>query len=177
VPAYAGGSARTLGSTTHPPGAMASFLHSHRATPRSPIPGHYWTRRPTRMIRRVGLSVLRRHRSLVQQGSAAALRGESGLSSCGRCYPVSQAAARGATAPSRSLCRGGGRPHASSACNETGLLAPSWWCESTAGLEPEAVLPNPSFKPTRYGRQRKLAVRRLRHRRTSSLRCPPPRAA
>jgi hypothetical protein len=40
-----------------------------------------------------------------------------------------------------------------------------------------AVKPNPSFKPTRYGRQRKLGVRRLRHLRTPSLRCLPPRAA
>jgi hypothetical protein len=40
-----------------------------------------------------------------------------------------------------------------------------------------SLMPNPSFKPTRYGRQRKPRVRRLRHLRTLGLRCLPPRAA
>jgi hypothetical protein len=156
---------------------MASFLHRHRAQPRSPVPEQLWTSRPTRMVRRAGISALRRHRSLVQQASAAALRGKSGLSPSGRCYPVSQSAARDATAPSRSVCRGGGRAQASSACNARGLLAATCSCESTACLESEAVLPNPSLKLTRYGMQRKPGVRRLRHLRTPGLHCTPPRAA
>ena len=39
------------------------------------------------------------------------------------------------------------------------------------------LMPNPSFKPTRYGRQRKPGVRRLRHLRTPALRRLPQRAA
>jgi hypothetical protein len=38
------------------------------------------------------------------------------------------------------------------------------------------LLPNPSFNRTRYGRRRKLGVRRLRHLRTPSLRRLPARA-
>jgi hypothetical protein len=40
-----------------------------------------------------------------------------------------------------------------------------------------AARPNPSLKLTRYGMQRKPVVRRLRHLRTPSLHCMPPRAA
>jgi hypothetical protein len=40
-----------------------------------------------------------------------------------------------------------------------------------------AVLPNPSFKPTRYGRQRKPGLRHLVHHLSPGLRCLPPRAA
>ena len=39
------------------------------------------------------------------------------------------------------------------------------------------VRPNPSFKPTRYGRQRKPGLRHLVHHLSPGLRCPPPRAA
>ena len=44
-----------------------------------------------------------------------------------------------------------------------------------AGL-PQAR-PNPSFKPTRYGRQRKPGLRHLVHHLSPGLRCLPPRAA
>ena len=44
-----------------------------------------------------------------------------------------------------------------------------------AGL-PQAR-PNPSFKPTRYGRQRKPGLRHLVHHREPGLQRPPPRAA
>jgi hypothetical protein len=40
-----------------------------------------------------------------------------------------------------------------------------------------SVPPNPSLKLTRYGMQRKLGVRRLRHLRTPGLHCTPTRAA
>jgi hypothetical protein len=40
-----------------------------------------------------------------------------------------------------------------------------------------AVMPNPSFKPTRYGRQRKPGLRHLVHHRRPGLRCLPTRAA
>jgi hypothetical protein len=39
------------------------------------------------------------------------------------------------------------------------------------------VRPNPSFKPTRYGRQRKPGLRRLVHHLSPGLRCLPPRSA
>jgi hypothetical protein len=39
------------------------------------------------------------------------------------------------------------------------------------------VRPNPSFKPTRYGRQRKPGLRHLVHHLSPGLRCLPPRAA
>ena len=155
---------------------MASFLHRHHAKPRSPIPAQYWTRRPTRLVRQACLSAIRRHSSLVQQGSAAALRGESGLSTCGRCCPVRQTAAKDATAPSRSVCRGGGRAPASSACNARGLLAARCSCESTACLEPEAVLPNPSVNLTRYGRRCKPGLSQRYHRLSPGLQHLPTRA-
>jgi hypothetical protein len=37
--------------------------------------------------------------------------------------------------------------------------------------------PNPSFKPTRYGRQRKPGLRHLVHHLSPGLRCLPTRAA
>ena len=40
-----------------------------------------------------------------------------------------------------------------------------------------ALTPNPSFKPTRYGRQRKPGLRHLVHHLSPGLRCLPPRAA
>ncbi len=40
-----------------------------------------------------------------------------------------------------------------------------------------AMRPNPSFKPTRYGRQRKPGLRHLVHHLSPGLRCLPPRAA
>ena len=40
-----------------------------------------------------------------------------------------------------------------------------------------ALTPNPSFKPTRYGRQRKPGPRHMVHHRVPGLRCLPPRAA
>ena len=40
-----------------------------------------------------------------------------------------------------------------------------------------AVGPNPSFKPTRYGRQRKPALRQQYYRRSPGLRHLPTRAA
>jgi hypothetical protein len=39
------------------------------------------------------------------------------------------------------------------------------------------VRPNPSFKPTRYGRQRKPGPRHMVHHRVPGLRCLPPRAS
>ena len=40
-----------------------------------------------------------------------------------------------------------------------------------------SLRPNPSFKPTRYGRQRKPGLRHLVHHLSPGLRCLPPRAA
>jgi hypothetical protein len=40
-----------------------------------------------------------------------------------------------------------------------------------------AATPNPSFKPTRYGRQRKPGPLHMVHHRAPGLRCLPPRAA
>jgi hypothetical protein len=42
---------------------------------------------------------------------------------------------------------------------------------------PCALRPNPSFKPTRYGRQRKPGPRHMVHHRVPGLRRLPPRAA
>jgi hypothetical protein len=42
---------------------------------------------------------------------------------------------------------------------------------------PTEATPNPSFKPTRYGRQRKPGLRQLVHHLSPGLRCLPPRAA
>jgi hypothetical protein len=44
-------------------------------------------------------------------------------------------------------------------------------------LRPAALRPNPSFKPTRYGRQRKAGLRHLVHHLSPALRCLPTRAA
>jgi len=47
-------------------------------------------------------------------------------------------------------------------------------------LEPpqrSTVQPNPSLKPTRYGRQRKPGLRFSWHPRSPGLRCLPPRSA
>jgi hypothetical protein len=52
----------------------------------------------------------------------------------------------------------------------------SSWCQKRREQAP-SMTPNPSFKPTRSGRQRKPGVRHLRHLRTPGLRCLPPRAA
>ena len=48
-------------------------------------------------------------------------------------------------------------------------------CSTPAGLP--SARPNPSFKPTRYGRQRKPGLRHLVHHLSPGLRCLPPRAA
>jgi hypothetical protein len=45
------------------------------------------------------------------------------------------------------------------------------------GVNVRPVRPNPSFKPTRYGRQRKPGLRHLVHHLSPGLRCLPPRAA
>jgi hypothetical protein len=44
-------------------------------------------------------------------------------------------------------------------------------------LTRRALRPNPSFKPTRYGRQRKPGLRHLVHHLSPGLRCLPLRAA
>ena len=53
-------------------------------------------------------------------------------------------------------------------------------CREGASVKPvctgRALMPNPSLNLTRYGRQRKPGVRRLRHLRTPGLHCLPPRA-
>jgi hypothetical protein len=47
----------------------------------------------------------------------------------------------------------------------------------TSNAQEPRVLPNPSFKPTRYGRQRKPGLRYAVHSLSPGLRCPPTRAA
>jgi hypothetical protein len=49
--------------------------------------------------------------------------------------------------------------------------------QATTSSSSAALRPNPSFKPTRYGRQRKPGPRHMVHHRVPGLRCLPPRAA
>ena len=67
---------------------------------------------------------------------------------------------------------------ANRACTKRAAMLPSEVGQVNAAQPILAsLMPNPSFKPTRYGRQRKPGLRHLVHHLSPGLRCLPTRAA